>query len=209
MAQSTVDDVDTNGGLFGLAFGTVDKGSTDLVLGIGLSTIVAPGVLHIAQGNTGLTLLLDSILSSSSTTNALVLEDAQLTYRVTMKYDIDSDVGTYPWIDDQGGNQFSVADPMLATLADNGGPTFTRLPLAGSPAINLGDPAIVGAPSTDQRGTGFARISGGRVDIGAVEVQAALAATGSELPWIPAGVALLLLLAGASAVGIRRISATR
>jgi predicted outer membrane repeat protein len=207
--QSTIDDADTGGGVYGLNFGTVDQGTSSPVIGVGLSTIVAPGAVRIAQGNSGPTLLLDNILSSSSADIALRLDDALPAYQVTMQYDIDSDVGTYPWILDQGGNQFSVADPMLATLALNGGPTMTRLPLAGSPAINLGDPAISFPPPTDQRGTGFARISGGRIDIGAVEVQAALAATGSELPWVPAGAAMLLLLSGAVALRFARLKASR
>jgi hypothetical protein len=41
--------------------------------------------------------------------------------------------------------------------------------LPGSRAINAGDNA--GAPPWDQRGTGFSRIVGGRIDIGAFEVQ--------------------------------------
>ena len=40
------------------------------------------------------------------------------------------------------------ADPMLGTLADNGGAAMTLLPAAGSPAIGAG----VGCPPTDQRG---------------------------------------------------------
>ena len=41
-------------------------------------------------------------------------------------------------------------DPLLGPLADNGGPTLTHLPGAGSPAI---DAAGAGAcPGTDQRG---------------------------------------------------------
>jgi hypothetical protein len=40
------------------------------------------------------------------------------------------------------------ADPMLGPLADNGGPTQTRLPAAGSPAIGAG----VSCPAMDQRG---------------------------------------------------------
>jgi LPXTG-motif cell wall-anchored protein len=77
-------------------------------------------------------------------------------------------------------------DPKLGPLQDNGGPTLTRLPLAGSPAIDAGDPAFVadaGLPG-DQRG--LARPSGGRVDIGATEVQqatstATLPATGIDV----------------------------
>jgi hypothetical protein len=59
-------------------------------------------------------------------------------------------------------------DPKLGPLQDNGGPTFTHLPAADSPAIDASDPAL----SMDQRGPGFARVVNGRADIGAVEVQA-------------------------------------
>ncbi len=68
------------------------------------------------------------------------------------------------------GNIFGV-DPQLGPLANNGGPTQTHALLPGSPAINTGDPAFAAPPSTDQRGQGFARVNGGRVDIGAFEVQ--------------------------------------
>ncbi len=57
--------------------------------------------------------------------------------------------------------------PLLGALADNGGTTLTRLPLAGSPAIDAGDPGFVPPPATDQRGA--ARVQGGVVDAGAVE----------------------------------------
>ena len=46
--------------------------------------------------------------------------------------------------------------------------------MAGSPAINAGDPSFVGPPDFDQRGVGFSRVQIGRVDIGAFEFQAAL-----------------------------------
>ncbi len=61
-------------------------------------------------------------------------------------------------------------DPKLGALADNGGPTQTQALLTGSPAINSGDPAIT--DGFDQRGSDFPRVRGGRVDIGAFEVQA-------------------------------------
>jgi uncharacterized repeat protein (TIGR01451 family) len=60
-------------------------------------------------------------------------------------------------------------DPRLGPLQDNGGATPTRLPLAGSPLINAGDPAFAPPPDTDQRGPGFPRVRGGRIDIGATE----------------------------------------
>tara|TARA_R110002049_G_scaffold285698_4_gene467102 strand:- start:273992 stop:277405 length:3414 start_codon:yes stop_codon:yes gene_type:complete len=72
-------------------------------------------------------------------------------------------------------------DPMLGNLADNGGPTPTRLPLAGSLAIDSGrnDLSVdsdANALLNDQRGALFHRNSNsigeaGIVDRGAVEVQ--------------------------------------
>ncbi len=64
------------------------------------------------------------------------------------------------------------------TLADNGGPTQTHALLTGSPAIDMGDPdAMAGVddiPLYDQRGVGFDRVSNGRIDIGAFELQTAV-----------------------------------
>uniref|UniRef100_A0A8J7AE96 FG-GAP repeat protein n=1 Tax=Desmonostoc muscorum LEGE 12446 TaxID=1828758 RepID=A0A8J7AE96_DESMC len=61
---------------------------------------------------------------------------------------------------------------VLAALANNGGATQTHALVTGSAAINAGNSALVpGGVTTDQRGTGFNRISGGTVDIGAYEVQ--------------------------------------
>ena len=57
-------------------------------------------------------------------------------------------------------------DPLLGTLADNGGPTQTQELLAGSPAIDAGNNAA--CPPTDQRGA--IRPSNGTCDIGAFEV---------------------------------------
>ncbi len=59
--------------------------------------------------------------------------------------------------------------PLLGPLQDNGGPTFTHALLSGSPAIDAGDPAFVGPPDFDQRGSGFPRVQNGRIDIGAFE----------------------------------------
>jgi hypothetical protein len=66
------------------------------------------------------------------------------------------------------GNIYSV-DPNLGPLQINGGLTATRMPNAGSPVIDAGDPAFVPPPATDQRGAGFPRVANGRLDIGAVE----------------------------------------
>ncbi|MFO0879978.1 MAG: choice-of-anchor Q domain-containing protein [Gemmataceae bacterium] len=63
------------------------------------------------------------------------------------------------------------ADPRLGLLAQNGGPTRTMMPDAGSPAINAGNNAAAAGLIGDQRDY-RPRIVGGRVDLGAVEVGA-------------------------------------
>lgn len=58
-------------------------------------------------------------------------------------------------------------DPLLTPLANNGGPTQTLAPRAGSPCINQGtNPDDL---AFDQRGRPFGRQRGLAVDIGAVE----------------------------------------
>jgi hypothetical protein len=64
---------------------------------------------------------------------------------------------------------------LLGPLADNGGPTMTHSLMPGSPAIDAGDPGFIPPPDFDQRGAPFSRVIGGRVDMGALEVQAASA----------------------------------
>jgi predicted outer membrane repeat protein len=69
-------------------------------------------------------------------------------------------------------NNITGKDPMLAPLANNGGPTQTMGLLPISAAINAGSNALVpSGVTTDQRGPGFARIVNGVVDIGAFELQ--------------------------------------
>ena len=57
----------------------------------------------------------------------------------------------------------------LDVLNDNGGAGFTHMLLAGSVAIDAGDPAFATPPDFDQRGNSFPRVLGRRLDIGAVE----------------------------------------
>jgi hypothetical protein len=63
-----------------------------------------------------------------------------------------------------------LADPLLGSLADNGGPTQTYAPALGSPAIDSADDVTCAAPAVnnlDQRGV--VRPTGAHCDIGAVE----------------------------------------
>ena len=77
-------------------------------------------------------------------------------------------------------------DPKLGPLANNGGPTQTMLLLPGSPAIDAADdcvfnnscsPLLAAALTTDQRLGSFTRKISAHVDMGAVEVNYAIAAT--------------------------------
>lgn len=78
-------------------------------------------------------------------------------------------VGTDVDTDDDGDVQTD--NPQLGALAENGGPTPTHLPAAGSPAIDNGVDGL-GDLTTDQRGA--PRVAGAGPDSGAVEVGAAV-----------------------------------
>jgi len=73
-------------------------------------------------------------------------------------------IGNFSQPTDQVG-----VDPLLESFTNHGGPTPVFNLLPGSPAINRGNPAIVSPPAFDQRGTGFPRIRGGVIDVGAFE----------------------------------------
>ena len=73
-------------------------------------------------------------------------------------------------------------EPLIASLADNGGPTNTHLPLAGSPAIDGGG---TGCPAGDQRGN--ARPAGLACDVGAVETGIASPPSGGGTQPPPGG----------------------
>lgn len=63
-------------------------------------------------------------------------------------------------------------NPMLGSLADNGGPTQTMALEPGSPALNVGDPTLLPAGIIfDQRGMPYRRVVDGQLDIGSYQVQ--------------------------------------
>jgi hypothetical protein len=81
-----------------------------------------------------------------------------------------------------GPGDLTNTDPVLGPLQDNGGPTLTHALLAGSPALNAGDPAQLGV--ADQRGV----VRRGGVNIGAYQASAtafALAAAGPVTAGVP------------------------
>ncbi len=70
---------------------------------------------------------------------------------------------------DSGGNILDTPSGVSPTLVNAGGPTMVHLLDAGSPAIDAGQPGSTGF-DYDQRGIGFPRVIGPRVDMGAVEM---------------------------------------
>jgi CSLREA domain-containing protein len=85
---------------------------------------------------------------------------------------------------DRVGTAAAPIDPKLGPLGENGGPTPTQALLAGSPALDAGNPAAPGSGSgaceaTDQRGA--KRPGGPACDIGAFEKTTACVAGGGTL----------------------------
>jgi hypothetical protein len=94
----------------------------------------------------------------------------------------------------QIGTPSSPIDPLLAPLGDYGGPTQTMPPLAGSPALDAGDPGQAGTP--DQRGV----VRTGGVNIGAFQASAAYLVL-SAPHTVQAGVPFDLVVAVYDALG--------
>ena len=97
------------------------------------------------------------------------------------------------------GTGGSPIDPRLGPLANNGGSALSHALLAGSPAIDAGDPSPPGSggtacEATDQRGV--TRPQGPRCDIGAFEAAPTIPQRIPTLDGI-SQLALVLLLAGA------------
>jgi predicted outer membrane repeat protein len=79
----------------------------------------------------------------------------------------------------------TLADPLLDSLGDHGGPTQTFFPGYGSAAIDAGDDATcAAAPVTNVDQRGGVRPFGSHCDIGAVESDDPVFADGFELPVI-------------------------
>ncbi|MGA7296564.1 MAG: choice-of-anchor Q domain-containing protein, partial [Rhodanobacteraceae bacterium] len=107
--------------------------------------------------------LSNTVVSGNSTSNGSNPDVMTESYGIYSDHSLIQNAGSAT-IADNGGNIFG-QDPMLGALTNNGGPTLTQLPQAGSPLIDAGDPAFTGPPNNDQRGAGFPRVVNGTVDI--------------------------------------------
>ena len=69
--------------------------------------------------------------------------------------------------DTAGCSGFTISNPLLGPLTDNGGPALTHMPASNSPAVDRIPAAL--CPATDQRGVARPFPAGGLCDIGSVE----------------------------------------
>ena len=134
-----------------------------------------PGIIGSFSGNfSGDLTIYNSIVAGNQGNDVSMFDDpgSNLTVEHSL---IGNTTGSF--IDSSTGTGNILNQPaLLGPLSDNGGPTLTHALLSGSPAIDAGDNALAvdadGVPiGTDQRGSGFNRISGSSVDIGAFELQ--------------------------------------
>jgi LPXTG-motif cell wall-anchored protein len=195
IVNSTFDErADLPGNLGALAFANLDSAvATDVLVQIDSTTIAGPSALVVFNVADGLVAVSNSVLESVAGQPAVVTSSAP-DGLVVIEYSLLSSAATAEF-DTGPGVLYSVADMRLGALANNGGPTLTRLPLIGSPVWDSGTPSAIGLPTLDQRGAGFPRVIGGRVDIGAVESPRMLPATGQSVNLlVPIGGGILLLL---------------
>lgn len=122
-------------------------------------------------GNATATLTIANTVIAANIDQSGANDLSRTTGTVNASFSLFQTAPTAGTINGTSSNVITGVNPQLGPLADNGGPTFTHLPLAGSPLIDAGDPNFAPPPSTDQRGD--PRVVQGRLDIGAVEVQAA------------------------------------
>jgi hypothetical protein len=99
---------------------------------------------------------LHGVLFSANTPQNCDPDSSQIT---SEGFDIDFPASPCPGVE---------ADPLLGPPANNGGPTLTLLPGAGSPALDRVPSGTVACKPVDQRGV--SRPQGSACDIGAVEV---------------------------------------
>ena len=151
--------------LNGNSFGVVSQGGSFTVRNCTLSGNTNTGIFNGSFNSNS------TVTSSTISGNGVGIDNLRGTTTVSNSIVTGNTTADTSLITDGGFNLIGV-DAKLGPLKDNGGPTLTFALLAGSPAIDAGNNALIPADVvTDQRGPGYARIVGRAVDIGAYEVQ--------------------------------------
>jgi parallel beta-helix repeat protein len=126
------------------------------------------GGLFVINTFTGVVTLRNSIVSGNTNVNGPDILSAG-TAAVNANFCAIGDATGWTPSGTSGNNLPFGTNLQLGPLQNNGGPTQTHEPGPNTPCVNAGDPAFVPPPNFDQRGTGFARVIGGLLDIGSVE----------------------------------------
>jgi hypothetical protein len=141
------------GAVYNLAYGNdIDTGQP-----VTATLLLNNSILAVNTGSSGFDLSAQAIqVVNGNGTNAVTITG---TKNLVMSTDASPATGVI----------LSTANPNLGPLQNNGGPTQTMLPAAGSPVLGAGDATL--APAADQRG--LARPPAGPTDIGSVQVSVA------------------------------------
>ena len=169
----------TGGGLFN------QNGNGTLVCNTfsGNTASAAGGIYTInAMGNNGVLTMRSTILRSGASGDNIVSHNGGFT---SLGCNLSDDATGGDGSSSAGGLLDGPGDrrntnPNLGPLQNNGGPTLTHALVFPSPAIDWGDDTVIDSPlslTTDQRGAGFVRRIGNRVDVGAVESGVSLVVT--------------------------------
>jgi hypothetical protein len=151
-----------NGGGIAAISGTVQITSNTIAFNIANSDANATGQGGGIYVNGATVNLRNSIVAKNQALNSALGQDIFGTI-VSQGYNLIQNVNDAT-INGVTNTNITNVDPQLGPLTNNGGTTLTRALLAGSPALNAGDP---NATSPDQIGT--TRPTAGGVDIGAFE----------------------------------------
>ena len=145
----------------------------DGTLAINDSTIALNNVANAGYGggvyvSSGTATLDNTIVALNTSGTGTSADDIDGTVTSASAYNLIGTGGSGGLSNGKNGNQVGVANPLLGSLGNYGGPTETIPLLPGSPAIGAGSNALIPAGvTTDQRG--LPRIVNGIVDIGAFE----------------------------------------
>ena len=129
----------------------------------------------------------NDVLGTAGTSDDIVIDNTDAVVTINHSLIGAADSILQPIVGDVGnlfGTTASPLDPVVGPLADNGGATETHALLFSSPALDAGSNDLAldengVALGNDQRGTGFDRILGNSIDIGAFELDP------STLPNVP------------------------
>lgn len=173
----------------------VGNGDGGLIVMVGSGGSIAPGGINrstiagnAAKSGSGISVVLDPSATDVATTLSLAMDSTIVARNAASRRgpDLFTDVpgfffaANYSLVENPaeaplhttapGSNIFG-EDPRLGRLQNLGGSTLVRGLLGNSPARDRGNPRFARAGAADQRGVNFARVAGGRMDIGAVEQQ--------------------------------------